>query len=240
MMKLVKFVNLAHRKDVLIIVNMPLFYQHNINQQTKLGIWHITEPESFFLEKVPLKKDVSHPSKRLQHLAGRYLLPFLFPDFPLEEILIADTRKPFLQSEKYHFSISHSGQFAAAIVSSHNRVGVDIERITTRIKAISHKFLHPEEEHFLNEDYNQFLEQWGLKEKIVLELLTLIWSAKESIFKWHGTGELDFRKHMQLQGYISTDGDWLTLPFVFDKEKKINLTIEARIFDDLVLAWVRT
>ncbi|HZE83859.1 MAG TPA: 4-phosphopantetheinyl transferase, partial [Puia sp.] len=135
---------------------MPLFYQHNINGQTKLGIWHITEPESFFLEKVPLKKDVSHPAKRLQHLAGRYLLPYLFADFPLEEILIADTRKPFLQSEKYHFSVSHAGQFAAAIVSSRNRVGVDIERITTRITAISHKFLHPEEEHFLNEDYNHF------------------------------------------------------------------------------------
>ena len=97
---------------------MPLFYQHNINESTKLAIWHITEAEDFFLEKVPLKRDVSHPQKRLQHLAGRYLLTELFADFPLEEILIADTRKPFLADEKYHFSISHCGQYAAAIVSS--------------------------------------------------------------------------------------------------------------------------
>ena len=96
---------------------MPLFYQHNINEETKLGIWLIEEPESFFLDKVPLKRDVSHPFKRLQHLAGRYLLSFLFPDFPLEEIRIADTRQPFLASEKYHFSISHCGHYAAAIVS---------------------------------------------------------------------------------------------------------------------------
>ena len=153
---------------------MPLFYQHNINEDTKLGIWHIEEPETFFLEKVPLKKDVSHPFKRLQHLAGRYLLSYLFPDFPLAEIRIADTRQPFLESEKYHFSISHCGQFAAAIVSSRNRVGVDIERITPRIQAVAQKFLHEEEVHFFNEDYALFLEQWGLRGRVEQEFLTLI------------------------------------------------------------------
>ena len=67
---------------------MPLVYQHTINSATKVGLWHIEEGEDFFLERVPLKRDVSHPHKRLQHLAGRYLLPTLFEDFPLSEILI--------------------------------------------------------------------------------------------------------------------------------------------------------
>ena len=116
---------------------MPLFYQHNINQETKLGIWFIEEPESFFLEKVPLKRDVSHPFKRRQHFAGRYLLSFLFPDFPLQEIRIADTRQPFLASEKYHCSISHCGNYAAAIVSTNSRVGVDIELIMPRIETLA-------------------------------------------------------------------------------------------------------
>ena len=96
---------------------MPLVYQHTINSNTKAALWHIEEDEAFFLERVPLKRDVSHPHKRLQHLAGRYLLPVVFADFPLEEILIADTRKPFLPDEKYHFSISHCGDYTAAIVS---------------------------------------------------------------------------------------------------------------------------
>src|SRR5450432_710236 len=148
---------------------MPLFYQHNINPGTKLGVWHIAEPESFFLEKVPLKKDVSHPFKRLQHLAGRYLLPLLFSGFPLEEILIADTRKPFLESERYHFSISHCGQFAAAIVSTTNRVGVDIESIKPRIGALAHKFMSSDEEQMIGDNLS---DEW----------LTLVWSAKESLF----------------------------------------------------------
>ncbi len=219
---------------------MPLFYQHNINPGTKLGIWHIVEPEPFFLEKVPLKKDVSHPFKRLQHLAGRWLLPLLFDDFPLEEILIADTRKPFLESERYHFSISHCGQFAAAIVSTTNRVGVDIESIRPRIRSLSHKFMGVDEERMIGDDIS---DEW----------LTLVWSAKESLFKWYGRGEVDFKKHMHLAGKVSratgtgdrtTDAcrDWFLMPFLFDKNQNTRLTVEAGVFDKLALtlAWVVT
>ena len=220
---------------------MPLFYQHNINPATKLGVWHIGEPESFFLEKVPLKKDVSHPFKRLQHLAGRYLLPFLFDDFPLEEVQIADTRKPFLESERYHFSISHCGSFAAAIASRTHRVGVDIEKIKPRIRALSHKFMNERETRLLKEDPVTGPERSG-SSGLEDELLTLIWSAKESIFKWYGRGEMDFRKHMQLNGKIGREGGKMHLPFVFDKEQRIVLDIEARVFDELALtlAWVVT
>ncbi len=124
---------------------MPLFYQQDINLTTKLGVWKIEESEDFFLLSVPLQRTITHPHKRLQHLAGRYLLPFLFPDFPHEEIEIADTRKPFLPDEQYHFSISHCGDYAAAIVSSTERVGIDIEMITPRVDRIKHKLLHEDE-----------------------------------------------------------------------------------------------
>ncbi|MBP9606483.1 MAG: 4-phosphopantetheinyl transferase, partial [Ferruginibacter sp.] len=106
---------------------MPLVYQQNINDDTKLGLWRIEEPENFFLQFVPLQKKITHPHKRLQHLAGRFLLRKLFPHFPLKLIKIAETRKPFLPGEQYHFSISHCGDYAAVIVSSKYRVGVDVE-----------------------------------------------------------------------------------------------------------------
>ena len=235
-MKLVKFVNCEY------ITEMPLFYQHNINQDTRLAIWHIKEPESFFLQKVPLKKDVSHPFKRRQHLAGRYLLSYLFPEFPVEEIMIADTRQPFLASQRFHFSISHCGNYAAAVVSLSSRVGVDIEQISPRIERVGHKFLDDEEAHFFNDDYVRFLEQWGLRGRVFQEFLTLIWSAKEAIFKWYGKGELDFKKHMKLEGNINLDGDWIGLPFVFNKERPVHLGVAGRIFEEqsLTLAWVLT
>ncbi|ULQ56905.1 4'-phosphopantetheinyl transferase superfamily protein [Flavihumibacter rivuli] len=209
---------------------MALFYQHNINEQTRLAIWRIEEEEAFFLEKVPLKKEVTHPYKRLQHLAGRYLLPLLFNDFPLEEILVADTRKPFLPEEQYHFSISHCGNYAAAIASSRYRVGIDIELVTPRIEKISHKFLTEREK--------DFLQQWELFDRLQLELTTVLWSAKEAVYKWYGNGQVDFREHMRLNGPINyASNEWMNFPFVFGKDMIKELDIHARIFEPLVLAY---
>src|SRR5450432_1923356 len=220
---------------------MPLFYQHNINPGTKLGVWHIAEPESFFLEKVPLKKDVSHPHKRLQHLAGRYLLPYLFDGFPLAEILIADTRKPFLENEQFHFSISHCGEYAAAIVSIRERVGIDIELITAKIERVKHKFTNADELLFLNDQYKAFLDQFGLEKKIEQEFLTIIWSAKETIFKWYGAGQMDFKQHMQLNGAIHfSDEEQISLPFLFTKNEMRYFTVNAKLFTGFVLAWLHT
>lgn len=207
---------------------MPLIYQHNINETTKAGIWRIEEPEEYFLNKVPLKKDVSHPHKRLQHLAGRSLLPALFPDFPLDEILIADTRKPFLENEKYHFSISHCGDYAAAIASSQSRVGVDIELITSKIERVKHKFLSADELSFA-EHHKPISEMPGM--------LTVMWSMKEAVFKWFSSGEMDFIKHIQIQPFLfNTEGGTAEVLFLKNDDKMLQL--HYRYFGSVVLAWV--
>jgi len=212
---------------------VAIFFQHSINDATKLGIWKIEEPESFFLNRVPLKQQVTHPYKRLQHLAGRMLLPELFEDFPLQEIIIADTRKPFLEDEVYHFSISHCGNFAGAIASKENRVGVDIEFVSSRLKGISTKFL--------TEDERKYLEKWQYMSTLHLQMMTIIWSSKEAIFKWYGEGSVDFKKHMVLDGVIVTGSDeWIKIPFLFKKDGNIPLKVMARTFEGMVLAYVIT
>jgi len=212
---------------------MPLFYQHNINDSTKLAIWHITEQEDFFLKKVPLKRDVSHAQKRLQHLAGRYLLTELFPDFPLEEIRIADTRKPYLADELYHFSISHFGQYAAAIVSGTMRVGVDVEMASPTIEKIRNKFLSENESVIAFEG----IEKSGHR----LRQLTILWSAKESIFKWYSLGQVNFREHIRWTApYFIRSGDFGEMCFEFRKDGSVMLPVYYKVFDDLVLTFVYT
>src|ERR1700754_2838512 len=130
---------------------MPIFFQQQINESTRLGVWKIEETEDFFKGNVPLHRDVTHPHKRLQHLAGRFLLQFLFSDFPYELVQIADTRKPFLPDEQYHFSISHGGDYAAAIVSRDKRVGVDVEFPGDQIVRVMNKFLSPAEQLMLQQ-----------------------------------------------------------------------------------------
>ncbi len=210
---------------------MPLFYQHNINENTRIGLWKIEEPEHFFLEKVPGNEAVTHPYKRLQHLAGRYLLPVLYPDFPSRDILIADTRKPFLPDEKYHFSISHCGNFAGAIVSSVHRVGMDIEMISVRLRTISPKFVD------LGEKF--FLQEWETIPSMHLQLTTLLWSAKEAVYKWYGNGKIDFRGHIQLKAVpVFQANGWIRLQFMFMKEDPRLLVVHARVFDSLVMAYL--
>src|SRR5687767_15045761 len=80
----------------------------------------------------------------------------MYPDFPYELIQIADTRKPFLPEEQYHFSISHCGDFAAAIVSRDKRVGIDIEIPVEKIARIQDKFLSGEEKKVFNVQYSMF------------------------------------------------------------------------------------
>jgi phosphopantetheinyl transferase len=203
---------------------MPVFFQHQINEYTRLGVWKIEETEDFFKGNVPQHREVTHPHKRLQHLAGRFLLQYLYPDFPYELIQIADTRKPYLPDERYHFSISHCGDYAAAIVSSKNRVGVDVEEPVEKILKIQHKFLSAKEKF-------QFTGELTTHDS---RLTTLLWSAKESVFKWYGAGGVDFRKHIQL---FNLQEKKQTIDCFFAKNES-ELVIHYRHFDELVLAWV--
>jgi len=120
-------------------------------------------------------------------------------------------------------------------------VGIDIELLTPKIERLKHKFVSADELQFFNEDYQQFLEQFGMKRKMEREFLTMIWSAKETIFKWYGVGQIDFREHMQLNGAIGLVGDELIeLPFLFTKDELRYFTVKAKVFDGLVLAWLHT
>ncbi|HEX4876791.1 MAG TPA: 4'-phosphopantetheinyl transferase superfamily protein [Chitinophagaceae bacterium] len=207
---------------------MPVFFQHQINEYTRLGVWKIEESEDFFKRNVPVHRDVTHPHKRLQHLAGRFLLQYLFPDFPYGLIQIADTRKPFLPNEQYHFSISHCADYAAAIVSSKNRVGVDVEIPKDKISVIADKYISSREKEKIinNQAYgNQAPDS---------QLLTLLWSAKESVFKWHGDGGVDFRQHIQL---FNQQKEKQTIDCFFAKNGS-ELVIHYRVLDSVVLAWV--
>ncbi len=209
---------------------MPVFFQHQINEDTRLGVWKIEETEEFFKGNVPLHREVTHPHKRLQHLAGRFLLQYLFPDFPYQLIEIADTRKPFLPAEEYHFSISHCGDYAAAIVSKNKRVGIDIEIPVEKIGRIMYKYLSAKEHEIFN------LVPGAENDSTVMNFdePTLLWSAKEAVFKWYGNGGVDFRRQIQLQ---KKDELTETISCYFVKGEA-DLMVHYRLFDGLVLAWV--
>jgi phosphopantetheinyl transferase len=218
---------------------MPIFFQQDIDESTKLAIWKIEEEEAFFLEHVPLQREITHPHKRLQHLAARYLLQYLFADFPINLIKIADTRKPYLEDEAYHFSVSHCGNYAAAIVSKTARVGLDIEVPSPKVEKIKHKFLHEEELAELNtaigkEEISQY--QDNPKPPTLNSKLTLLWSCKEAVFKWWSYGNVDFSEMIRVEGFdIKPAG---SIAAKFFSQQPIALKLHYQLFENLCLAWV--
>jgi phosphopantetheinyl transferase len=214
---------------------MPIFFQQDIDENTRLAIWKIEEGEEFFLASVPLQRDITHPHKRLQHLAGRYLLKYLYADFPIELIRIADTKKPYLEGEAYHFSISHCGDYAAVIVSSVNRVGVDIEIASDKVARIRHKFVSEGEWKLLFNDLPD-----AFKHQTSNVQLTLIWSCKEACFKWFGWGQVDFKKHIQVQHIDPVSTNQFKTIVLFKKTESIILYLESHFFDRLCLSYLYT
>ena len=204
---------------------MPLFYKHTFSEATKIAVWHIAEPENFFLQKVPVSNNVTHWHKRLQHLAGRYLLQELFPDFPYHLIRIADTNKPFLPNEEYHFSISHCDDYAAAIVSKTERVGVDVEVPSFKIDRIKNKFLNEKELPILDTEFS-------------ITQLTLMWCCKEAVYKWWSYGGVDFSEKIRLQPFELQPSGNLSVQFFLGD--KTDLVLDYKIFDKFCLAWLKT
>ena len=205
---------------------MPLVYQQNINLNSRLGLWHIGEGEDFFTERKIFANGIRHPHKRLQTLSGRLLLIELFPDFPLEEVRVAPTRKPFLESEAFHFSISHCDDYAAAIVSREQRVGVDIEVPREKVRVLKDKFLSAAEQELL-----------GNRTGLSLTDLTMAWCMKEAAYKWYGEGKVDFREHMPLKTFSGTPEGY-DAEMVFRKGKETPLILTGMLLNGNCLAWV--
>ncbi len=209
---------------------MPIFFQKELGAGTSLGIWKIEEEEAFFLRAVPLQRTIRHPHKRLQHLAGRYLLKNLAPHFPVELIEVADTKKPFLADEAYHFSISHCGDYAAAIVSPTERVGIDIEIPAPKVEIIAHKFLHREEAQLLEQSYQP---------EELQAALTAFWSGKEALFKWWGLGKIDFSEMLRICSIFPAGGGSAEAEIVLP-DQTLPLTVHCQPFEKLLLAWVHS
>ena len=212
---------------------MPILFQKQVDDSTAMAVWKIEEEEDFFLRKVPLLQEVSHPHKRLQHLAGRYLLFLLAPGFPFYEIKINEARKPYLPSGQYLFSISHCGDYAAVIISSQEDCGVDIELISPKTEKVKTKYLNEDELLYVQSLQDIYQEKYKQN-----ELYTICWCVKEAVYKWWGNGKVDFRQHIRIQNLAAAKQEMMVH---FQNELIENdLILHLMRLEDLVTAWTIT
>lgn len=206
---------------------MPKIFSINLYPSGNLLLWQAEEDLDWFKEQLNLVPGLwleydSLVNDTIRHrwLASRYAVQQVSQQSPLE--LVKDqSGRPYLGVERKPLSLSHCEDFVAAIHADIS-VGIDVERISSRVQKIKNYFMRDEELDLLGEEN---------------EALILAWSAKESIYKWLGEKNLGYKSQLCIRSVdyfgqameieINTHDHNLIQPVFFrqDSEKVLTWTI---------------
>jgi phosphopantetheinyl transferase len=203
---------------------MPLYREWASDPYSLAAIWKIEEPESFFIERTGLGHlDIKNEKRRMERLAGRFLLKHLKEDFPLLNIRPDEHDKPRIDDNQYYFSISHSWPYVAAVVSPYVECGIDIQTWHPKMEKLQNKFLSSEEQVFFRNDPR---------------LITLAWSAKEAVYKWQGRRGVDFIEHLTVTKVEDLGADINISIFCQLTREKMNIVSKGALEADFSLSYV--
>jgi phosphopantetheine--protein transferase-like protein len=168
-------------------ITKPLLNKE-LAEAAEIYIWQTTETENQLLEILAWdaafvaarRAEYRHPRSWQQHLASRALIKNL----NLEADFKADFRARKLADGRY-FSLSHSGEVVALAISS-RRIGIDIQELQPKISTLARRFM-AENEYI-------FWRNLGEEEKIIFA--SLIWAAKEAMFKAWGQKGVEFSRDL--------------------------------------------
>jgi 4'-phosphopantetheinyl transferase len=172
---------------------MALYKSLTVNKTTKVLIWKIEESLSELQEGIILSKNSStrlHSMKSELHQRGFVSIRHLLKEvgYTDADLIYDEFGKPHLKNGKF-ISITHSFTFTAIIVSDDLHVGIDIEKQREKILKIAHKFTPFEE-------YKTIANADALISK-----LTIVWGAKESLYKIFGKKKLLFLHHIYIEDF---------------------------------------
>lgn len=137
-------------------------------------------PGSKCLDEILLLKSEKRQVEKLAtHLLLTELLGHEF------QIYYSSSGKPNLVGGSFHISISHTAGYVAVVLSN-TPVGVDIQLIEPRIEGLKRRFVSSDE---YIDPVNPIVH------------LSLHWSAKEAMFKWLDTADVDFKNHLHVKPF---------------------------------------
>lgn len=168
---------------------MPLLIHKHLEAELEIGLWQITEEETWFTDRLTLYPEEEQQlalikgHRRVEWLASRQLVHQMSGRAERGAFLKDEFGKPHLEDSSYQISISHSHRMTAAIAGSY-ALGIDIQKIVPKIGRIAHRFLNQEEQSCLSLNFFH------------LQHLHVFWGAKEALYKAYGRRSLDFCQHL--------------------------------------------
>ena len=183
---------------------MPVIEDFNVSSKTRYVLWEITENYETLFSGIELdlnykqllsqKKSEVH---KVQFLAVRHLIKYL--SINPQNLKYDSLGKPFFENN-FKISISHSGLYAAVIVSD-TAVGIDIETINDRILKIKSKYLETELNYPLELNTETSLLYWNIKESVFKAVDKTGIDFKENIL----VPPLDMKKNVVKSWYVDDD-----------------------------------
>lgn len=208
---------------------MGLLTLSAIGETGTFAIWQITEPISFFENKIDLfeqeKLEISTLPlrRRMEWMSTRYLLHEITPYTQRMPCLKDAFGKPYLGGDAHFISLSHSGSFAAAIRTPVPS-GIDIQLMDRDILRIAPKFMNDEE--------------YALQpQKERIEYSYMLWSAKEAMYKAYGQKEIDFRTHMNVLVPNYRSGELRFEGTLKKDDISLSFTLFCKLFDRLMMVY---
>lgn len=187
------------------------FYKRFKSETCQWAIWKQEETIEELLAILPAAgiayreqlNKFSSETRKKEWLSVRVLLYKMLEDE--KQISYHSSGRPYLADNSASISISHTKKYVAVIVAKDLQVGIDIERTGERIKRVVHKFVKEEE-----------LPDQPDKEVADIELYTILWSAKETMFKCMDTEAVDFREHL----HVDVNVPFFSKPYLTARETK--------------------
>ena len=200
---------------------MPLHSIQRLSPTAVLGLWHLTEtPETLWAALPnpaayqPLLPATADARRRAQWLAGRRLAHALFGELPTPlppDTLVRNdaTGRPWLAGAPADVvvSLSHSGEWVAAVLAQGGRAGVDVEFVRDKAQRLAGKFLAENEW-----DHARAATPASAAEAHY----TLLWSAKETLYKLAARRGIIFRHQLRLHEFSPRTSGQIPATLVLD------------------------
>jgi 4'-phosphopantetheinyl transferase len=209
---------------------MGCITKHYLDEYSILGVWKIEEDIDTLLSLVNLDaeekkrfKGFSSNSRKSEFLSVRALLSELIGKEA--KIVYNKNNKPFLRDGSRFISISHSHKLTAILLSTNEKVGIDLEYMSTNIAAIAFKFLNRREKVAKRQDDRRYH-------------LYIHWCAKEALYKICDKEGISIRKNLTVEPFQLQESGTIRGHVHTDKINE-SFDLHYSKYDNYAIVWTK-
>lgn len=209
---------------------MACITEHYLNDHTLVGVWKIEEDLKTLQSMVAMDqldqkryKSFRSTSRKLEFLSVRALLKELIG--PTARIVYNKNNKPFIKDGSHFISISHSNKLTALMLSTREKIGIDLEYMSSNISALSFKFINKKERITKERDKKKYH-------------LYLHWCAKEALYKICDKEGINIKKNITIYPFDLSDSGDIKGKVHSEKINEI-FDLHYTRYDNYTLVWTK-